>query len=143
MSKKHLRQRAGAQQTLNAFIQHRRPQSNSRLPLVGLLCVILSFMIFAWGTSYKLSLYKPDEGLAPAKVCTRGSDVAKSMVSHAIDGRKPIAQNIVASLPVYASNQFSDVQSLGWLEALTVFTPLPSSTIRAARPPPVRFPFAS
>ena len=47
--------------------------------------MVLPFMICAWGTAYKLSLYKTETNSAPAKVCTRGSDAAKSSVSQAID----------------------------------------------------------
>jgi hypothetical protein len=43
-------------------------------------------MVFAWGTNYKLSLYKAEHGNSPAKVCTRGSDAAKSALDHAADG---------------------------------------------------------
>jgi hypothetical protein len=38
-------------------------------------------MVFAWGTNYKLSLYKIGSESPPAKVCTRGSDAAKDALS--------------------------------------------------------------
>jgi hypothetical protein len=45
-------------------------------------------MVFVWGTSYKLSLYKVEHATtsAPAKVCTRGSDAARSALDQAADG---------------------------------------------------------
>jgi hypothetical protein len=49
-------------------------------------------MVFLWGTGYKLSLYKAPskDGTAPAKLCTRSSDEAKSAVSDAVEGYQPI-----------------------------------------------------
>jgi hypothetical protein len=79
------------------------------------LCVILPFMILAWGTAYKLSLYTTAKREAPAKVSTRGSDAAKSSVSHAIDGHKVVGNGIVPSLPVNSSRvspEFRDAASL-------------------------------
>ena len=45
-------------------------------------------MVFVWGTSYKLSLYKVEHAAtsAPAKVCTRGSDAARNAVDQASNG---------------------------------------------------------
>jgi hypothetical protein len=45
-------------------------------------------MVFAWGTNYKLSLYKTGHETSPAKVCTRGSDAAKSALVHAASSTK-------------------------------------------------------
>jgi hypothetical protein len=74
----------------------------------------LALMIFAWGTGYKLSLYKsvqPD-GHAPAKLCTLASDAARSAVVEASNGQKAIPHSILVvslSLPVTAVNAFSHV----------------------------------
>src|SRR5580658_7992582 len=56
------------------------------LSFCGVLCVSLAFMVFAWGTNYKLSLYKAGHESSPAKVCTRGSDTAKSALDQAVYG---------------------------------------------------------
>jgi hypothetical protein len=100
---------------------------------------MLSLMIFAWGTSYKLSLYKPDHGVAPAKVCTRGSDAAKSYVSAALNGRRTVGHGIVPSLPVYVSVAVPEVREVASEQAKQVTLRLLSVPIRAARPPPFRF----
>jgi hypothetical protein len=54
-------------------------------------------MVFAWGTGYKLSLYKPtpQNENAPAKLCTLASDAARSAVVEASNRPKPL---VVASL---------------------------------------------
>ncbi len=54
----------------------------------SLLTLLLAFSVFAWGTSYKLSLYKnnPPGSVTPAKLCKLTSDNAKSQVDHAVDG---------------------------------------------------------
>jgi hypothetical protein len=54
-------------------------------------------MVFAWGTTYKLSLYKAERERSPAKMCTRGSDAAKSALEQATDG------TIVAQAPIRIS----------------------------------------
>jgi hypothetical protein len=59
-----------------------------------ILCVSLSCLVFAWGTSYKMSLYKAKSESSPAKVCTRGSDAAKNVFEQATDGRN-VAQTLV------------------------------------------------
>jgi hypothetical protein len=134
---------AGAIETLDAFNHPQPSRPKWRFPLVGLLCVILPFMIVTWGTAYKLSLYTTAKTGAPAKVCTRGSDAAMSSVSHAIDGRKVAENGVVPSLPVYVSLVPLALHEVGLGEANTVIRPLPSGRIRAARPPPIRFPFSS
>src|SRR5277367_6267017 len=55
--------------------------------------LLLALMVFAWGTGYKLSLYKPvpKDRTAPAKLCTRASDVARSALLDAAEGHRAIA----------------------------------------------------
>jgi hypothetical protein len=55
--------------------------------------LLLAFMVFVWGTGYKLSLYKttPKNEAAPAKLCTRASDVARSAVVDATEGHRTVA----------------------------------------------------
>jgi hypothetical protein len=128
---------------LDAFNHPRPSRPRWRLPLVGLLCVILPFMIFAWGTVYKVSLYKADKGGAPAKVCTRSSDAAKRSVSHAIDGHKDIGNGMVPSLPVNVSLILPELHAAALAESLPVIVPLQSVPNLAARPPPIKFLSAS
>jgi hypothetical protein len=57
----------------------------SRLPAILLL--VTAACVFAWGTSYKLSLYKSasEQGKMPeAKLCTRASEAAKTDVESSI-----------------------------------------------------------
>jgi hypothetical protein len=121
-------------------LKHPRPsRSKWRFPLCGLLCVVLPFMIFAWGTAYKLSLYKTETNSAPAKVCTRGSDAAKSSVNQAIDSRKVIGNGIALPLPVNFSVVLPGRRDVALSEACQVILPLQSCPTLAARPPPIRF----
>lgn len=88
---------------MDSTAQSRKRKFKGLISLYGGLCLALAFMICAWGTSYKLSLYKVEGTLsfAPAKVCTRGSDAAKSAVDHAAN-----AQDLV-QIPVLAAALFS------------------------------------
>ena len=55
--------------------------------LYGALLLVLGFLVFCWGTSYKVSLYEnAGPGRAPAKLCTRASDDSKAEVERAVDG---------------------------------------------------------
>ena len=104
--------------------------------------MVLPFTIFAWGTAYKLSLYKTETNSAPAKVCTRGSDAAKSDVSQAVDGRKVIG-NVIAVPPLgNFSIVFPGRRDVTLSEAYQVIIPPQSEPILAARPPPIGFLFS-
>lgn len=49
--------------------------------LVSIPFLVLGLSVFLWGTAYKLSLYKPPQkDRVPAKLCTRGGDLAKKIV---------------------------------------------------------------
>jgi hypothetical protein len=100
--------------------------------------VVLPFTVFAWGTAYKLSLYKTETNGAPAKVYTRGSDAAKSNISQAIEGRKVIGNGIaphpLANFSIALPGRHDVVLS----KTRQVILPLQSWTILAGRPPPVR-----
>jgi hypothetical protein len=127
---------------LDAFNYPRPSRSQWRFPLYGVLCVILPFTILAWGTAYKLSLYKTDKNGAPAKVCTRGSDAAKSSVSQAIDCHKVIGNGAAPSLPVDFRLVLPAPHDVALPEAFQVILPLRSTPILAARPPPIGFLFS-
>jgi len=94
-------------------------------------------MVFAWGTSYKLSLYKAGHESSPAKVCIRGSDAAKNALDHAAYddtlADAPLGLAVVFSLPQETENY-----SLGRLRDKTVsdLSPLGRAPILYLRPPP-------
>jgi hypothetical protein len=72
-------------------------------PMRCLLFLLLAFMVFAWGTGYKLSLYKSlrEDGSSPAKLSTRSSDVAQSDLQNATADRGPIeVVSVATALPI-------------------------------------------
>jgi hypothetical protein len=105
--------------------------------LYGVLCISLAFAVFAWGTSYKLSLYKAEHPGSPAKLCMRGSDTAKNVLDHAAD------RSAVAHAPLNLGILFSPLQGSGdgpidrlRDEAISDLSPLSSAPILYLRPPP-------
>lgn len=94
-------------------------------------------MIFAWGTNYKLSLYRVGHEASPAKVCTRGSDPAKNAVDHAAGGyalaQAPLSLALLFSLPQGTDDQFLARHS----DTLVIDrSPLSRAPILYLRPPP-------
>jgi hypothetical protein len=124
---------------LDPFKHPRSSRSEWRFPLCRLLCVVLPFLIFGWGTSYKLSLYKTDHGVAPAKVCTRGSDAAKTGVSQAVNGRKIVGNGPAAPIPASFSFLRPRSQNTLFCEEGQPSLSLSFGTVYAARPPPYGF----
>jgi hypothetical protein len=121
---------------------HKHPRSSRpewRFPLCRLLCLVLPVLIFVWGTAYKLSLYKTDQGGAPAKVCTRGSDAAKTVVSQAINGRKVLGNGTAAPMLAGFSLLRLGCHEISLGEACPPDLPLSFGTVYAARPPPTGF----
>jgi hypothetical protein len=105
--------------------------------LYGVLCLSLAFMVFAWGTNYKLSLYKVGHEASPAKVCTRGSDAAKNALDHVASG------SAVVHMPVVIATLFSPLQGTENYpvdrlrdEAIIDRSPLSGAPILYLRPPP-------
>jgi hypothetical protein len=97
----------------------------------------LAFVVFAWGTNYKLSLYKAGHQDFPAKVCTRGSDPAKNALNHAASGRA------VANAPLSIAVLFFPPQGTEYYyvdrlrdEAIVDLSPLSRAPILYLRPPP-------
>jgi hypothetical protein len=94
-------------------------------------------MVFAWGTNYKLSLYKAGPERFPAKVCTRGSDTAKSALDQAMHG--PLVAPVDLSMAVpFSLPQGTEHHPLNWLSDETVsdLSPLSRAPILYLRPPP-------
>lgn len=101
--------------------------------------LLLAFLIFAWGTSYKLSLYKknPPGSVTPAKLCESTSDNAKSQIDRAIEGHK-----VVSSGPsINAVSTYRDFvlllqrQNVPHSETASL-APLQTAPILHLRPPP-------
>lgn len=96
-------------------------------------------MVFVWGTSYKLSLYKVEHAAtsAPAKVCTRGSDAARSAVDQAADGPHvgPTALFVEAILSLDEPARTYPMEGRRG-EAARDLSPLRGAPILYLRPPP-------
>jgi len=122
---------------LKRLSQTRASGKGSLLSLYGLLCLSLGFMVFAWGTNYKLSLYNAGHQNCPAKVCTRGSEAAK----HAFDcipGRSTAIQTplLLAALLTSPEGTQSYRVDRQRREAMSDLSPLRRAPILYLRPPP-------
>lgn len=114
-------------------------KSRMRLPFcMRAALLFLAIAVFSWGLQSKLALYKAASHDAPAKLCTRASDAAKSDCDHATDGGK-LEQGTL--LPALLSH--TRLTPLGLLprdaqdELARCLSPLRSSPILHLRPPPV------
>jgi len=107
------------------------------LSFYGALCIYLAFMVFAWGTNYKLSLYNPGHESSPAKVCTRGSDAAKSALDQAA-GVPTLAQIHLRIAGLFSLPQGTEVYSVDRPsdEVVSDLSPLSRAPILYLRPPP-------
>ena len=105
--------------------------------LYGVLCLSLGFMVFAWGTNYKLSLYKTGHEASPAKVCTRGSDAAKNALDHAASSNT-VARALLSITVLFSPIQEAENYPVGRLndEAIIDRSPLSRAPILYLRPPP-------
>lgn len=107
------------------------------LSFCGFVCISLAFTVFAWGTGYKLSLYRAGHHNPPAKLCTRGSDSAESAFEHAAASNSavhaPLGTATLLSVPGgtedYTFARLSD-------EAASDLSPLSRAPILHLRPPP-------
>jgi hypothetical protein len=107
----------------------------------SLLVLLLACSVFAWGTSYKLSLYEnnPPGSVAPAKLCKLTSDNAKSQVDLVVDAHRAL----LAGFPI---NLFSISRELilviqGQIipnGMICNLAPLKAAPVLHLRPPPVR-----
>jgi hypothetical protein len=120
---------------LNQIQDPRISQSKWRLSLYGVACLFMAFMVVAWGTEYKLSLYKTNQNIAPAKVCTRGSDAARSGVDQVVNAHKLIraSMSLISATLVVSPRQYGGITFPNGLQGLAL---LRSTPILAARPPP-------
>lgn len=132
----HLHARAGASGPLEAQKHVRSSRSKWRFPLCALLCAALPFMILAWGTAYKQSLYRHAKTGVPAKVCTRGSDSAETANDHAISGRKLIGSGFALLLQENFRIALPRLHESVFTKATRVTCRLHSGVNLGARPPP-------
>jgi hypothetical protein len=117
--------------------QNRNALHKGLIAFYGVVCISLAFTVFAWGTSYKLSLYTGDHQSSPAKLCTRGSDTTKNGLDHATGGKAVVrAHQGIAVLfsplqkaQAYIFDRPSD-------EAVSDLSPLSRAPILYLRPPP-------
>jgi uncharacterized membrane protein len=117
---------------------------NHHQPYRFIRCVqlmLLALMVFAWGTGYKLSLYKAatENANAPAKLCTLVSDAARTAVLEASNGPKAIVVAVFFMPPDLPINAFyalthRDVED-GQAANPSPFYPPPALDFR---PPPAR-----
>lgn len=121
---------------------HSRPCSTRRLGqiLAITLPLLLGMMVLAWGTGYKVSLYKvkPEANTsAPVKLCTRSSDVAKSDVDSATSHHEAVQAPLVFALLSFSE---SEPQTIRALSSRTDFVLVPPSLYLIPsvdrRPPP-------
>lgn len=120
------------------IVSHTRSLIQRRLiSFYGVVCITLALSVFAWGTSYKLSLYTTHHQSSPAKLCTRGSSPAKSALNHAVGAGSvapaSLRMAIFFSLPQRMEVLFFD--RLGE-EAVSDLSPLGQAPILYLRPPP-------
>ena len=103
--------------------------------------VLLALMVFAWGTGYKLSLYKPapKDGTAPAKLCTRDSDAARSALLDASESHGTMAL-VALRAPLFAPAMASPDLYRRSMEDGQSVNPSPFYPPAALdlRPPPMR-----
>jgi hypothetical protein len=94
-------------------------------------------MVFAWGTHYKLSLYKAGHQGFPAKVCTRGSDAAKNAIDHVSDGSAAARASFSIAV-LFTPLQGTEIDPVDRLrdEAIIDRSPLGRAPILYLRPPP-------
>ncbi len=126
-----------AQAKLEGDIPTRAAKAKGLLSFRGVVCLLLGFMVFAWGTNYKLSLYQAGHQSSPAKVCTRGSDAAKNASEHALDASSAAHARLRVAV-LYSLPQGPEYYPLDRLrdEVVSDLSPLGRAPILYLRPPP-------
>lgn len=104
--------------------------------------LLLALLVFAWGTSYKLSLYKAlreRDGATPAKLCTRVSDTARSGLIDASEGHRAMAL-VARWMPLFAPAMASPDSYRRRMEDGQSMNPSPFRPPAALdlRPPPMQ-----
>jgi hypothetical protein len=122
---------------LEGAIPTRAAKARGLLSFRGVVCLLLGFMVFAWGTNYRLSLYKAERESSPAKVSTRGSDSAKRALDNAAD-HSTAAHTQFSAAVLFSLRQGSEYRALDRLsdDAVADLSPLSRAPILYLRPPP-------
>jgi hypothetical protein len=122
---------------VNRMSKIRILEPEGALSFLGVFCISLAFMVFVWGTGYKLSLYKAEHQSSPAKLCTRGSDAEKSALDHAA-GDSAVPDAALSMAVLFSLLQGTEDYSLNRLrdEAVIDLSPLSRAPILCLRPPP-------
>jgi hypothetical protein len=103
------------------------------------LFLLLAFSVFAWGTSYKLSLYNNSSSgsVTPAKLSTLTSDNAKSGLDHGLDGHRALAAALLIDLsPTSRELAFVVIGPMIQQDARRNLAPLRVAPVLHLRPPP-------
>lgn len=103
------------------------------------LLLLLAFSVFAWGTSYKLSLYKnsPRGSVTPAKLCKLTSDSAKRQVDHSIKGHEVGFSGLpLNTWPATTILVLVLAEEVSPRRATASLAPLQAAPILHLRPPP-------
>lgn len=111
------------------------------LPFYLLLCPLLAFMIFAWGTSYKVSLYRASSNSVPAKACMRGSEDALSAIGQA--AKSDLAAPADLLMTAYGVADYDASVGLpgrAGSQAVSDLSPFRRAPILHLRPPPSSVP---
>jgi hypothetical protein len=120
---------------------HSRPYGTRRLGqiLTIALPLLLGVMVLMWGTGYKVSLYKVKaeaNASAPAKLCTRSSDIAKSDVDIAIADHGVIQARILFAVLAFSDSESKITRPLSSRSDLVLVPPSFYSTPSVNRRPP-------
>ena len=105
----------------------------------NLLLLLLALAVFAWGTSYKLSLYKtlPPGSSTPAKLCTRSSDLVKGQLDAATNGHEVLHRVVLPGLvPIVVELAFPLYRRTSQDSLASEFSPLRDIPVLHLRPPP-------
>ena len=126
------------------LIPHHHQSLSSRVCRRGcwspgsLLILLLAVAVFAWGTSYKLSLYKasPPGNVAPAKLCTLASNLAKNQLDRTVDAQNAFHVLLPNRFPAAEELYFLPYRRFAREGASRAFSPLEAAPILHLRPPP-------
>jgi hypothetical protein len=102
MESKSIRESRLAEETIEALGSGATTTNRWSCFMRCLPFLLLALMVFAWGTGYKLSLYKAlrADGSTPAKLCTRASEAARSALDATED--QPVIALLSLSTPLCA-----------------------------------------
>ncbi len=107
------------------------------------LPLLLGIMVLLWGTGYKVSLYNVKseaKASAPAKICTRPSDVAKSGLDRVTAEQGVLQAQVLFALLSFADSEFRIIRPVSPRSDLVLTPPAFRSTPSLDRRPPTAEP---